>query len=239
MIVDVFIPCFIDQIYPGTAQNMIRILEKVGCNVNYNPAQTCCGQPAFNAGFRKEARDVAEKFILDFLTDRPIVCPSASCTGMVKNYYSQMFYNTSLHNEYKQVQKNMIEFSDFLVNVLKVTDLGAELRSTATYHDSCSALRECNVKDSPRELLKKVKGLEIREMEDTETCCGFGGTFAVKYESIAVAMTDQKIAKAIDVGAKIIVSTDISCLMHMESYSKAQNKNIRFMHLADVLVQGW
>jgi L-lactate dehydrogenase complex protein LldE len=124
-------------------------------------------------------------------------------------------------------------------NWRQLCDLGAELRSTATYHDSCSALRECNVKDSPRELLKKVKGLEIREMEDTETCCGFGGTFAVKYESIAVAMTDQKIAKAIDVGAKIIVSTDISCLMHMESYSKAQNKNIRFMHLADVLVQGW
>src|SRR5258706_14622745 len=239
MIVDIFVPCFIDQIYPNTARNMIRILEKVGCSVNYNPAQTCCGQPAFNAGFRKEAREVAEKIILDFLSDRPIICPSASCTGMIKNYYSQMFHNTSLHNEYKQVQKNIIEFSDFLVNVLKVTDLGAELRGTATYHDSCSALRECKIKDTPRALLKKVKGLELREMKDTETCCGFGGTFAVKYEAISVGMAEQKVDNAMKSGAGILVSTDISCLMHLDSYMKMQNKNMKVMHLADVLASGW
>jgi L-lactate dehydrogenase complex protein LldE len=239
MIVDIFIPCFIDQIYPNTAKNMIRVLEKVGCSVNYNPEQTCCGQPAFNAGFRDHAREVGEKFIMDFLIDRPIVCPSASCAGMVKNYYSEMFHNTSLHNEYKQVQKNFVEFSDFLVNVLKVEDIGAELRGIATYHDSCSALRECGIKETPRTLLKKVKGLELREMNDTETCCGFGGTFAVKYEAISVSMAEQKISNAATTGASIMVSTDWSCLMHLDSYAKAQQKNIKVMHLADVLASGW
>ncbi|MBK5285281.1 MAG: (Fe-S)-binding protein [Bacteroidia bacterium] len=239
MIVDIFIPCFIDQIYPGTARNMIRVLEKAGCSVNYNPEQTCCGQPAFNAGFKNEAKEVGEKFITDFLNDRPIVCPSASCVGMVCNYYTEMFHNSALHNEYKQVQKNMIEFSDFLVNVLKVDDLGAELHGIATYHDSCSALRECNIKDSPRALLKKVKGLELREMKDTETCCGFGGTFAVKYEAISVGMAEQKIDTASKTDAGILVSTDLSCLMHMDSYMKTQNKNMRVMHLADVLASGW
>lgn len=239
MIVDIFIPCFIDQIYPNTAKNMIRVLEKVGCSVNYNPEQTCCGQPAFNAGFREHAREVGEKFITDFLNDRPIVCPSASCTGMVKNYYPEMFHNTSLHNEYKQVQKNMIEFSDFLVNVLKVEDVGAELRGIATYHDSCSALRECSIKETPRTLLRKVKGLELREMNDTETCCGFGGTFAVKYEAISVGMAEQKISNAATTGANIMVSTDWSCLMQLGSYAQAQQKNIKVMHLADVLASGW
>jgi L-lactate dehydrogenase complex protein LldE len=238
MIVDIFIPCFIDQIYPNTAKNMIRVLEKVGCSVNYNPAQTCCGQPAFNAGFREHAKEVGEKFIMDFLNDRHIVCPSASCVGMVCNYYPEMFHNTSLHNEYKQVQKNMIEFSDFLVRVMKVEDVGAELNGIATYHDSCSALRECHIKESPRKLLKKVKGLELREMNDTETCCGFGGTFAVKYEAISIGMADQKVENAVKSGAGIMVSTDLSCLMHLDSYMKTQNKNIRVMHLADVLATG-
>ena len=239
MIVDIFIPCFIDQIYPNTAKNMIRVLEKAGCSVNYNPEQTCCGQPAFNGGFREHAKEVGEKFIMDFLNDRPIVCPSASCTGMVKNYYPEMFHNTSLHNEYKQVQKNMVEFSDFLVNILKVEDVGAELRGIATYHDSCSALRECGIRETPRVLLRKVKGLELREMNDTETCCGFGGTFAVKYEAISIGMAEQKVDNAIKSGASIMVSTDISCLMHMDSYMKTQNKNMRVMHLADVLASGW
>ena len=239
MIVDIFIPCFIDQIYPNTAKNMIRVLEKAGCSVNYNPEQTCCGQPAFNGGFREHAKEVGEKFIKDFLNDRTIVCPSASCVGMVCNYYPEMFHNTSLHNEYKQVQKNMIEFSDFLVNILKVEDVGAELRGIATYHDSCSALRECGIKETPRTLLRKVKGLELREMNDTETCCGFGGTFAVKYEAISVGMAEQKVDNAIKSGAGILVSTDLSCLMHMDSYMKTQNKNMRLMHLADVLASGW
>jgi L-lactate dehydrogenase complex protein LldE len=239
MIVDIFIPCFIDQIYPDTGFNMVKILERVGCAVNYNPEQTCCGQPAFNAGRWDDCKEVGAKFIREFQNDRYIVSPSASCVGMVKNYYPEMFHNSVLHNEYKQVRKNIYEISDFLVNVLKITDLGARLEGVATYHDSCSAQRECNIKKEPRILLNKVRGLELREMADTEICCGFGGTFSAKYESIAVGMADKKIENAEAVNANYIISSDASCLMHLDGYTKKQNKNIKMMHLCDVLASGW
>lgn len=238
MIVDIFIPCFIDQIYPNTGFSMVKVLEKVGCAVNYNPEQTCCGQPAFNAGYWDECKEVGEKFIKEFQNDRYIVTPSASCAGFVKNYYSDMFHNSVLHNECRGVQKNMFEFSDFLVNVLKITDIGAVLKGVATYHDSCAALREYGVKKEPRTLLEKVKGLELREMKDTDTCCGFGGTFSVKFEPISVGMAMEKVKNAQAVEAEYIISTDISCLMHMEGYLKKQKSNIKCMHLADVLASG-
>ncbi len=239
MIVDIFIPCFIDQLYPDTASNMIRVLEKLGCGINYNPEQTCCGQPAFNAGFWDQAKEVGTKFIRDFPNDRFIVSPSASCTGMVRNYYPEIFHNSVLHNEYKQVQKNIYEFSDFLVNVLKITDVGARLDGVACYHDSCSALRECNIRSAPRELLSKVRGLEIRELKDSDVCCGFGGTFSVKYESISVGMAEQKVENAMATGADYLISTDMSCLMHLDSYIKMQSRGMKIMHLADVLASGW
>ncbi len=239
MLVDIFIPCFVDQLFPEAAFNMIKVLEKAGCTVNYNPAQTCCGQPAFNAGFWEQCKDVAEKFIADFPNERYIVTPSASCAGMVKNYYPEIFHNSVLHNKSKSIQKNIYEFSDFLVNVLNVTDIGARLNGVATYHDSCSALREMGIKKEPRTLLSNVRGLEVREMQDTETCCGFGGTFSVKYEAIAVGMAEQKIINVEATSADIIISTDISCLMHLDGYMKKQNKKIKVMHIADVLASGW
>ena len=239
MLVDIFIPCFVDQLFPEAAFNMIKVLEKAGCTVNYNPAQTCCGQPAFNAGFWDQCKDVANKFINDFPNERYIVTPSASCAGMVKNYYPEIFHNSVLHNKSKSIQKNIYEFSDFLVNVLNVTDIGARLNGVATYHDSCSALREMGIKKEPRTLLSNVRGLEIREMQDTETCCGFGGTFSVKYEAIAVGMAEQKIIHAEETSADIIISTDVSCLMHLDGYLKKQNKKIKVMHIADVLASGW
>src|SRR6218665_1935348 len=239
MIVDIFIPCFIDQFYPDTASNMVKILERLGCGVNYNPEQTCCGQPAFNAGYRDECKEVGEKFIREFQNDRYIVSPSASCAGFVKNYYPEMFHNSVLHNEYKQIQKNMYEFSDFLVNVLKITDLGARLEGIGTYHDSCSALREYGVRREPRLLLEKVRGLEMREMKDTETCCGFGGGFSVKFEPIAGRLGAPKVDNAMETGAEYIISTDTSCLMHMDAYSKKAGKPVKMMHLVDVLASGW
>jgi L-lactate dehydrogenase complex protein LldE len=239
MIVDVFIPCFIDQIYPETAFNTIKVLEKAGCEINYNPNQTCCGQPAFNGGFWDQCKSVAEKFLDDFPKDRYIVSPSASCAGMIKNYYPEIFHNTVQHNVVKNLQKNIFELSDFLVNVLKVTDLGAKLDGVATYHDSCSALREMYIKTAPRILLSNVTGLEIREMGDTETCCGFGGTFSVKYEAIAAGMAEQKILNVEATEAHYLISTDVSCLMHLDGYIKKQNKNLKIMHIADVLAAGW
>lgn len=239
MIVDIFIPCFMDQFHPNVGLNMVKILEKLGCGINYNPEQTCCGQPAFNVGYWNEAREVGEKFIKEFQNDRYIVSPSASCVGYVKNYYPEMFTNSVLHNELKQIKKNVFEFSDFLVNVLKITNLGASLKGVATYHDSCSALREYGIKQEPRTLLEKVRGLELREMKDTETCCGFGGTFSAKFEPIAVGMAEQKVNNALEVKADYIISTDMSCLLHLDSYIKKKKYNLKVMHIADVLVSGW
>lgn len=239
MNVQLFIPCFVDQIYPETGFNMVKVLEKAGCTVDYNPNQTCCGQPAFNAGYWDEAKAVGQKFLKDFHTYDYIVAPSASCTGFVRNYYGKLFDNSASHNDMKLLQKNLFEFTEFLVKLLHVEDVGASLEGVATYHDSCSALREINIKSEPRKLLEHVKGLEIREMEDTETCCGFGGTFAVKYEPISTGMADQKLANAMATDADYLISTDPSCLMHLDGYIKKRGLKIKPMHIADVLASGW
>jgi L-lactate dehydrogenase complex protein LldE len=150
-----------------------------------------------------------------------------------------MFHNSVLHNEFKQLKRNITEFSDFLVNVLKITNIGATLNGVATYHDSCAALREYGIKHEPRTLLSKVRGLELREMKDTDTCCGFGGTFAAKFEPISVGMAEQKVKNAMEVKADYIISTDMSCLLQLDSYIQKQKLNIKVLHLADVLVSGW
>ena len=239
MNVQLFIPCFVDQLFPETAFNMVKVLEKAGCTVTYNAAQTCCGQPAFNAGFWDEARTVCSKFLADFNTGSYIVAPSASCVGFVKNYYSKLFQDSSLHQEVKAISSNIFELSDFLVNVLKVSDFGAQLHGKATYHDSCAGLRECGIKTEPRLLLSNVEGLELTEMQDVETCCGFGGTFAVKFEPISIAMAEQKVEHALATGAQYLISTDLSCLMHLQGYIDKKNHNLRTLHLADVLANGW
>lgn len=239
MTIDIFIPCFIDQFYPETGFNMIRILKKLGHEVHYNPNQTCCGQMSFNSGFWEEAKAIGEKFIKDFPNNRPVVGPTASCTGYVKNYYPELFHNTSLHIEYKQLQKNIFEFTDFVVNELGVTDIGASFPHTVTYHDSCAALREYGLKDEARQLLAKVKGLQLIEMEEREVCCGFGGTFAVKNEPISAAMAEQKVENALKTGAEYIVSTDSSCLMHQQGYISKNKLPIKTMHVIDVLASGW
>jgi L-lactate dehydrogenase complex protein LldE len=239
MIVDIFIPCFIDQFYPSTGMNMVKILEKLNVDVHYNPKQTCCGQMAYNSGYWDEAKAIGEKFINDFPNDRPIVGPSASCAGFVKNYYHVLFHNSSLHNEYKQLKKNLYEFTDFVVNVLKFEDIGATFEHKVTYHDSCAALREYKLGNEPRILLRKVRGLELIEMKNTHECCGFGGTFSIKHEPISTAMAQQKVENALATGAEYIVSTDSSCLMHMEGYIKKHNLPIRTIHLIDVLAAGW
>jgi L-lactate dehydrogenase complex protein LldE len=214
---------------------MVSVLERAGVTVTYNTNQTCCGQPAFNAGFRDEARDVCSKFLKDFSGSDYVVAPSASCVGFIRNYYSKLFDNSSLHNTVKDLGKRTYEFSDFLVNVMGVEDVGATLTGKATYHDSCAALRECRIKEEPRKLLSRVKGLELVEMNEVETCCGFGGSFAVKFESISVAMADQKVNNALQTGADYIISTDLSCLMHLEGYIRHKGYSLKAMHIADVL----
>lgn len=236
--VDIFIPCFIDQLFPETGFNMVKVLEKAGCKVHYNPNQTCCGQPAFNAGFWKETDDVGKKFLADFAnSDRSVVGPSGSCVGFVRNFYSEIYSNTPMHNYYKNLRKNLFEFSEFMVDVLKVEDIGGRFNAKITYHDACGALRECKIKEAPRKLLAGIKGLEIIEMNNAETCCGFGGTFAVKFEPISTGMAESKVNDALATGAEYIVSTDYSCLMHIQAFAQKQGKNIKVMHLADLLAK--
>jgi len=239
MKVQLFIPCFVDQLYPQTAFNMVKVLEKACCDVEYNTNQTCCGQPAFNAGFQSEAKKVAEKFLKDFDTPDYIVAPSASCVGFVRNYYGKLFENSSQHNLVKSLSVRIFEFTEFLTNILKIENFGAVLNAKATYHDSCAGLRECKIKEGPRNLLKKVQGLQLVEMAETETCCGFGGTFAVKFDAISNAMADQKINHALDTGASHIISTDLSCLMHLQGIISKKNLPITTLHIADVLATGW
>ncbi len=239
MNVELFIPCFIDQLYPQTAFNTIKVLEKAGCKVIYNPEQTCCGQPAYNAGFWEEAKTVGAKFLNDFSENTYIVSPSASCTGMVKNSFNDLFTNTVIHNKCRSIQNNIHELSGFLVNILKKDYFGAELEGRAVYHDSCSGLRECNIKAEPRQLLSKVHGLDLVEMKDTDVCCGFGGTFAVKFDSISSAMAEQKINNALEMEADYIISTDASCLINLQAYIDQHNLKLKTMHIADVLASGW
>ena len=239
MKVQLFIPCFIDQLYPQVAFNTVKILEKAGCTVSYNTQQTCCGQPAFNAGFWGESKDVCTKFVQDFDGADYIVSPSASCAGFVRNNYGKIFENNAYQSPAKKVATQIFELSEFLVKILNVTNLGASFNGKATYHDSCAGLRECNIKAEPRALLSHVNGLELIEMNDNETCCGFGGSFAVKYDTISVAMADQKIDNAVATEAEYIISTDMSCLMHLDGRINHNGQSIKVIHLADVLANGY
>lgn len=239
MNVQLFIPCFVDQLYSETGFNMVKVLEKAGCTVSYNANQTCCGQAAFNAGYWEDAKSVCNKFLRDFTGTDYIVGPSASCVGFVRNYYTKLFENSSQHHAVQDMNKRIFEFSEFLVDVLKVDQFGAELNGKATYHDSCAALRECKIKEGPRKLLANVKGLSLTEMNDVETCCGFGGTFAIKFDSISVGMGEQKVENALATGAEYLISTDLSCLMHLQGYIKQKGHSLKTMHLADVLATGW
>lgn len=239
MKVQLFIPCFVDQLYPETGMNMVKVLQKLGCKVVFNERQTCCGQPAFNSGYWDEARAVATKFLADFEGDSYIVAPSGSCTGYTRNYYERLFEKTPDQSRIHRVTKRMFEFTEFLTEVLKVENLNATLKGKATYHDACGALRECGIKAGPRKLLEHVKGLELIEMKEAETCCGFGGTFAVKFEPISIGMAETKIKSAVETGADYIITTDVSCMMHMQGYIDNQNLPIKTLHIADVLASGW
>ena len=236
MKVQLFIPCYIDQLYPQTGQNTLEILQKVGCEVIYNPNQTCCGQPAFNSGYWGESKALAVKFFNDYNPNIPIVSPSGSCTGFIKRHYAKLF-----PNEVEKlalcdtVSSNLFELSDFLCNQLKIVDLGAVFPHKVTLHRSCSSIREYGLTDEPERLLSHVKGLELIEMEESTTCCGFGGTFAIKQTDISTAMVAKKVEYALATGAEYIVGTEASCLMNITSYCQKQGFPIRGIHLADIL----
>ena len=252
MIVDIFIPCFIDQLAPEIGFSMIKILEKLRCEVRYNTNQTCCGQPAYNAGYFKEAQTIGEKFLKDFQLNieennaehhngnHYIVAPSASCIGMIRNSYENFFLSGENAPQYQILQRRAFEFSEFLTDILEInTVIGAKFPHKVVYHDACSALRECGISAAPRELLRNVAGLQLVEMKDNTSCCGFGGTFAVKFQGISAGMAEQKVQNALDTDAEYIVSTDYSCLLHLEAFINKNKKPIKVIHIADILASGW
>lgn len=235
MTVDLFVSCNIDQFYPGTAMNAVKVLEKAGVEVNYNPDQTCCGRFAFNAGYPEEAKKLGDKFLSEFVGNRPVVCPSAACVAFIRRRYPELFFNTANHLNVKRIQKGVFEFTEFLVNVVHFDDFGAEFPHKVTYHDSCSALRGLGISTEPRQLLSKVKGLELVEMKQTDMCCGGEMTLALNHENVAVGMAGHKVRNALNTGAEYIVSTDMSCLMHQKSYINVNGLPIQVIHIADVL----
>ena len=235
MDVDVFIPCFVDQLEPEIGKNLVKILEHVGCKVHYNPQQTCCGQPQFNSGYMKESRELAQKFLNDFAGERYIVSPGGSCTGFIKRRYASLFENENDKKAAEQLSNRLFDICDFLVNVLKIEDLGATFNAKVTVHDSCSALREYGMTTEPRTLLQHVKGLEIVEMEESTTCCGFGGTFSLKQKEISSAMVEQKVRFAQETGAEYSTGTEYSCLMNIKAYIDRNNISLKPIHIVNIL----
>jgi L-lactate dehydrogenase complex protein LldE len=237
MTITLFIPCFVDLVYPKVGISMVRILEKLGHKIEFAEDLVCCGQPAFNSGYWDESRAVAVN-VLDRLKDaEAVVIASGSCGAMLKVFYPDLFSGTEHAEKAKTLSAKCWEFSDFLVNKLGVKDLGAKFPAKVTFHDGCHGLRELGNKTAPRELLARVAGLELVEMKDVETCCGFGGTFAAKFPMISTAMGEVKCANAESTGAEYIVSNDSSCLMHVQGLLDRQGKRLKTIHLAEVLAQ--
>ena len=239
MTVDLFISCIMDQFYPDTAKNIVKILNVAGINVEYNCEQTCCGKFAFYSGFKEEAKELGEKFLKDFPNDRPIIGVSASCVAYIKTRYQELFYNTASHLEFKRLVPNIYEFTDFLVNKINHLNFGSEFPHKVVYQDCCSSLRDLHLHDEGRRLLSAVKGLELVEMQRPELCCGFGsGFFSIQHEAISVAMAERKIQDAVSSGAEYIATNDMGCLMQLSSCAKKQGYNIEVVHIADILAQG-
>lgn len=215
---------------------MANVLERLGYTVEFPEAQTCCGQPAYNSGYRDEARKVAQHFLNVFEDFESIVVPSGSCTSMASHHIAELFHDQPAQLERARALSPRIwEFSKFLVEAAGVEDVGARLEATATYHDSCHALRDLGVKEAPRRLLRNVRGLSLREMDAAEECCGFGGTFSVKFAGVSGAMARTKIDSIRRTGAGVVVSVDSSCLMQLQGALLRADLPVRAMHLAEVL----
>ncbi len=235
MKISLFVPCYIDAIYPKVAISMVRILEKLGHTIEFPEELTCCGQPPFNSGYWDDARKSARP-VLERLKDAEVVViGSGSCGAMMKVFYPELFAGQPEEAAAKTLAAKTWEFTDFLVTKLGVTDLGASFPHKVTFHDGCHGLRELKTKQQPRDLLAKVRGLELVEMKEAETCCGFGGTFATKYASVSTAMGEVKCASAAETGADFIVSADSSCLLHVQGLLGRQQRPIKTIHIAEVL----
>ncbi len=234
--VSLFVTCMVDQLFPKIGMAMADVLERLGYEVDFPENQTCCGQPAFNSGYREEARTVARHFLRTFAASECIVVPSGSCTSMVTHHFAELFHKEpETLEQVHSLERRVWEFSTFLTEVAGVEDVGARFQDVVTFHDGCHALRELGIRSAPRRLLANVRGLELREMQPAEECCGFGGTFSVKFAELSGAMARTKIEAIMKTGARTVVSLDPSCLMQIQGVLSRAGSEIRTMHLAEVL----
>ena len=234
--VTLFVQCLVDTIYPEVGEAMVQVLLNLGATVHCPTDQTCCGQPAFNAGYRSQARAVAQHFIEVFENSEIIVCPSGSCVNMVRHHYPELFRDAPEWLQRAQkLASHTFEFTEYLVDVLEVDDLSASYSGKVTYHDSCHLLRGIGVREQPRRLLRNVAGVEFVEMNDSDRCCGFGGSFSVKYPQISTAMVAEKADNIIKSGADTVVGCDMGCLMNIQGMLSRMGSPIEVKHIAQVL----
>lgn len=239
--VAIFIPCFMEQLYPETGINMVKILEHLGCEVMVLSAAFCCGQPAYNAGFVSEAQEVGLKMLFSlnkFSGD--IIIPSGSCTGYIRSHYPELFKQKIDQKNASEKVAHIYEFTEYLVEIMQVAlPTKLSMDTQVTYHDACGASNFCGIKKQPRILLNQIQGVELIEMAEAQTCCGFGGTFTVKFSEIAAGMAKNKIDSALETKAEYIISTDVSCFMHLQTYINQQNLPIKTMHIVDFIAKSW
>jgi L-lactate dehydrogenase complex protein LldE len=237
MKVSLFVTCLVDQLWASVGTSSVEVLRRVGCEVEFDDRQTCCAQPAFNTGYRDEARAVAKRFIQLFEESKAeaIVSPSGSCTAMVHHYPELFSEDVEWLKRAKAIAERTHELSSFLVRVLKIEDVGATWQGRVTWHDACHGLRDLNIKREPRSLISNVRGVEFVELDNADSCCGFGGTFSVKYPEISLAILDQKIEAIERTGVNAVVSGDASCLMQIGGRLSRKGSKIRVMHLAELL----
>jgi L-lactate dehydrogenase complex protein LldE len=237
MKVSLFVTCLVDQLWTSIGVSSVAVLRRVGCEVEFDQRQTCCAQPAFNTGYLKEAREVAQRFIKIYEESdaEAIVSPSGSCTAMVRHYPRLFADDPEWLPRARAIAARTHELSSFLIRVLKVEDVGASWTGRLTWHDACHGLRDLNLKHEPRTLIRNVRGAEFVELEHADACCGFGGTFSVKYPEISVAILDQKLDAIERAGVQAVVSGDASCLMQIGGRLSRKGSTIRVMHLAELL----
>ena len=233
-----FVTCIIDQMYPQVGVSVVKVLRRLGVDVDFPMDQTCCGQPVYNAGFTNQARQLAQRVLQSFQDCRHIVVPSGSCAAMMRVFYQDLFRDDpELLSQAQDLSGKVYEFSEYLVKVLGVEEVGAGYPGAVTYHPSCHLLREVEVREEPLKLLGRVQGLELRDLPEAETCCGFGGTFAVKFPHISEAMLADKVNNVMASGAETLVSCDMGCLMNIEGALSRQDSEIKVLHLAQILDQ--
>ncbi len=237
MRVSLFITCLVDQLWPSIGTSAVEVLRRAGCEVTFDARQTCCGQPAFNTGYRSDARKLAKRFIEIFEDAQAdvIVSPSGSCTAMVQHFQALFADDEEWRGRAANIAKRTHEFGSFLVNVLGVEDVGASYQGRVTWHDACHGLRDLHLREEPRRLIRGVRGAEFVELPNADACCGFGGTFSVKYPEISVAILDEKIAAIERANVKAVVSADASCLMQINGRLTRNHSAVRAMHLAELL----